>query len=175
MSLIPKPGDLAALRFAGLDSRGARVTVLGILAVVLLAVGVWLVVTGTIAVGSARAILDDGHRVTATVSSTQTVVPNPVGAPDTTIEITTVRFTTDDGVAIETDLPQAGAQPDLAPGDSVEIVYGDADPSAVLVDGDGILASIVVGIWAGAILALGGLALALVAVRVFRKGPDTPA
>ena len=175
MSFLPKPGDTAALKFWGLDSRGARVTVLGILSVALLAVGIWLAVTGGLSVAAANAILDGGLRTTATVVSVQTTVPNPVGAPEDTVKTTTVRFTTDDGTSVDTDLPAAGIQRELAAGDDVDIVYDSDDPASVLLDAPGVTSSLWAGVAIGFVLAILGLFLGLVALRIFRRAQPTPA
>ncbi|CAN5308281.1 hypothetical protein BH11ACT2_BH11ACT2_07530 [soil metagenome] len=170
MSLLPKPGDVAAMRFWGLDSRGAKVFSLGILAALVLAVGIWLLVTGISALVATEQILSGGHRVSAQIVSVQSTVPNPLGSPNDAVRTTTIRFTTASGRTVDTDLPSNGVQLEIDPGAHVDIVYDSDHPTRVVLAADGVAASYWAGPIVGALLTAVGAVLALWGIRIFRRG-----
>jgi hypothetical protein len=158
------------MRFWGLDTRGAKVLSLGVLAVLFAAVGAWLLVTGVSALVGAEQIRSGGHHVSAQIVSVQSTVPNPLGSPNGVLRTTTVRFTTDAGVEVDTDLPPNGVQTQLDPGAHVEIVYDPAEPSRVLLAAESITATYWVAPIAGAALLALGVLLGLAGIRIFRRG-----
>jgi hypothetical protein len=131
---LPTPGEAAAARFFGLDSRGARAFVAGIVAVVTLVGGAWLLISSLAGVAATSGLLADGVHTRAEVASVEVSVPNPVGAPDDEIVTTTVEFTTPSGESVEAVLPATGVQREYPEGSSVAIVYLPDEPRIVAID-----------------------------------------